>query len=686
MKNMKIGKKLLVGFAVPIALMVVIAVLVVIMNLATVNSITLIGDQTDLWNYAAEAQADFLEASDAANNLTYDYSDEALAATIALLDPAQTAADTADEMTNQNPNFEQFNAVSTTAAQNLRDYKTSLNEMAGYLAEAINASAATAAAGADLQAHMSDVMSGQINSMKEEYNEGGGTTVGNTRASRFESVDELFTELAALRVDVKGALSLYDKATADEALAIMDEFTVLLTDFKNLNTSVANQNAAQVLIDDIANYKSSFQTYVDAQENAAAAKAEFQANATAATEALTTLAAQNDAVNSNVSTASNTAYLSLGIIAGIVVFALIVTIIMALSITRAITKPINYVTGILSEIGKRGRTAFSDAEWAEQKTYAAGKDEMGECSDNLGRVANALNGIAQLFTLVADGDLTVKHTAMSDDDNISASIIKMVDNLNIMFGEIRTASEQVSIGATQISDASQNLAQGSTEQAATVEELSASIEEVALKTKQNSERANDAAKLSETIKSNAQKGSQQMSEMTQAVSEINTASQDISKVIKVIDDIAFQTNILALNAAVEAARAGEAGKGFAVVADEVRNLASKSAAAAKETGILIENSMRKAELGSTIAAQTADSLTEIVAGINESTELITQIADSSEEQTMSINQINEGINQVSEVVQKNSATAEECAASAEELNAQSSILQENVARFKLRKA
>jgi methyl-accepting chemotaxis protein len=253
-----------------------------------------------------------------------------------------------------------------------------------------------------------------------------------------------------------------------------------------------------------------------------------------------------------------------------------------------------------------------------------------------------------------------------------------------MFHEIDDASEQVSNGASQISDASQNLAEGSTEQAATVQELSASISDVAEKTRLNAERANNAAKLSETIKANAEKGSEQMSEMTQAVSEINQASQDISKVIKVIDDIAFQTNILALNAAVEAARAGEAGKGFAVVADEVRNLASKSAAAAKETGTLIENSMNKAELGSTIAAETANSLSEIVDGINKSTDLISDIAKSSEEQNYAIIQINTGIGQDSEVVQKTSATAEESAASAEELNAQSSVLQGHISRFKLK--
>jgi methyl-accepting chemotaxis protein len=247
---------------------------------------------------------------------------------------------------------------------------------------------------------------------------------------------------------------------------------------------------------------------------------------------------------------------------------------------------------------------------------------------------------------------------------------------------IGKVSETFVMSSKQIASGAQALAQGSTQQAASIQQLSSSIAEISQKTKENAEMANRAASLARTIKDSAEKGNIQMGEMMDAVREINQASQSINKVIKVIDDIAFQTNILALNAAVEAARAGQHGKGFAVVAEEVRNLAAKSAEAAKDTGSLIANSMSKAELGSRIANDTASSLSEIVTGINESNQIVTKIASLSDEQSAEINQINKGIEQVAQVIHHNSATAQESAAASAEMSSQSAMLQDLVTQFK----
>ncbi len=280
--------------------------------------------------------------------------------------------------------------------------------------------------------------------------------------------------------------------------------------------------------------------------------------------------------------------------------------------------------------------------------------------------------------------VSIDREYLGDFVELKHSINSISESLNSTFLDILQSATQVEYAAEQSSDASQTLAQGATQQASAVEEVNATVESVSSQTRLNSENANRAKELSLSSKANAENGNKQILEMVSAMDAIKESSKDIAKIIQVIDEIAFQTNLLALNASVEAARAGQHGKGFAVVAEEVRNLAARSGKAVKETTVMIDNSIARVEEGSKIAGSTKEALDKIVASVVDTAELVSTIANSSQEQAAAIEQIEEGVSQISAVTMSNTSTAEESASTSQEMSAQSQILKRMISEFKLK--
>lgn len=301
-------------------------------------------------------------------------------------------------------------------------------------------------------------------------------------------------------------------------------------------------------------------------------------------------------------------------------------------------------------------------------------------------ICKAIGSLTKVTNEISRGNLDVEIVNDSKDEigMLSQAMKKMGYKLNQVLEQISFAAEQITVGSRQMAESTIVLSQGTSEQASAVEELTASIDEISTKIKMNAENTKKVSDIADNTKTNAIKGNGEMKLMLEAMNEINISSKNISKIIKVIDEIAFQTNILALNAAVEAARAGKYGKGFNVVAEEVRDLAQRSARAAKETTEIIEDSIVKIGDGTKIANQTAEALDNIVKDIQDVANIIGNISEASEEQATGILQVSQGVVQISEVVQSNSATAEESAASSEELAGQAEVLKEQVHMFNLK--
>ena len=445
-----------------------------------------------------------------------------------------------------------------------------------------------------------------------------------------------------------------DKAVLDRALNILEEAKPYRIEILDLAGQNKNTEAADLLFTKYQPLMQEFMNLmseVDSGTTAIAAE-DYSQSAKAQTSALVFLIT-------------------------IAALALALTVTLAIYITKALTKPISEI----EEAAKK----MSAGDLEVSISYVS-EDELGSLSESMRTLTHNFKGIIQDMGMglsaLGNGDFSVdskaKELYVGEFAQLATSMYQIIDKLSSVLGQINQSADQVASGSDQVASGSQALSQGATE------ELAATINEISNQVKSNAENAHNVNKLADDVGLKMTESNQQMQTMIEAMKEISSSSSEIGKIIKTIEDIAFQTNILALNAAVEAARAGEAGKGFAVVADEVRNLASKSAEASKNTAVLIESSILAVEKGTKIADETAHTLLESVEGAQKVTRTIDQISKASEEQASSISQITQGIDQISNVVQTNSATAEESAAASEELSGQAQILKGLISQFKLK--
>ena len=734
-KNLKLGTKIGGGFGILLILAIALGTLAVVnMDKVETKSVMLQQEYVPEVDIANKIERSSFRTMYAMRGYGFTAEESLLAnakENMAMLTERLTAAKT---LGDQAPHLKALRPAVEKVETEFASYRQLVDQTIAINAKMVENQRNLDAAAAQYMANCEEFLAGQTQKITDQIKAGASPAELLERLEKITIANEIVnignaTRLAAWKSQAKREPKLIRDANENFALMTAEfeklrKITILQDDIKRIaNTEQAAAQYQTAMNNYLANWIKNNELGQQRNDIGDAVVKEARTVAVAGMEG-----------TQNIATVAVDALSSAGhtMIGGLIV-ATLIGLAAAILITRSITKPLQRAFTVISQYGK-GDTSDQNLPmgervncssldqcgkkdcpsygqegycWVESgsfspnpiclkisngtysdcrqcKTFQA-RDEITELGSVLVGMAKSLQGRSELAEAIARGDLTHQVKVASANDQLGNALKTMLEGLREMVGGIQVAGEQIASGSGQVSDASQALSQGATESASSLEEVTASMNEMANQVRTNAENASTANQLSNESKQAAEKGDRQMAEMVAAMGEINQAGQNISKIIKVIDEIAFQTNLLALNAAVEAARAGQHGKGFAVVAEEVRNLAARSAKAAEETAELIEGSVALTDRGNQMAEQTAVALKEIMQGTNQVAALLEEIAAASNEQAQGISQVTTGLTQIDQVTQQNTASAEESASAAEELSSQAMQMREMLKRFILDK-